>query len=81
MTDAYKHLRKKGMSYKDKKDLLKSIPKTAFDYSLLAPASAVININDDVDLFAFNSSIAQIIAFHAFVYRLKNDNEFTKFLE
>lgn len=82
MTDAYKHLRKKGMSYKDKKDFLKSIPKTAFAIPYpCSSALTVANLNDDVDLSALSFAFSHVLAVTLIVHHLKNDDKFTKFLE
>ena len=81
MIDAYKHLRKKGMSYKDKKDFLKSIPKSAFEFPQSAVAFPIANLNNDVDLSALNFFGSQILAFAAISYYLKNNDKFTKLLE
>jgi hypothetical protein len=81
MNDAYKHLRKKGMSYKDKKDFLKSIPKSTFCTPESALALPISNINDDVDLSALNFVASQILAIGVLRHHLKNDVEFNKFLQ
>lgn len=81
MNDAYKHLRKKGMSYKDKKDFLNSIPKSTFctpDSSLALP---IANLNDDVDLSTLNFIGSQVLAFAVLSNYLKNHDKFNKFLE
>ena len=81
MNDAYKHLRKKGISYKDRKDFLKSIPKSTFEIPQSALALPVANLNDDVDLSALSFVGSQILAFAVISHYLKNDNEFIEFLE
>lgn len=83
MNDACKHLQKKGMSYKDKKDLLKSFHGIGLvtHYPFSSALTNTTNLNDDVDFSALFSAYSHIFESALMVHRLKNDNEFNKFLE
>jgi hypothetical protein len=88
MNDAYKHLRKKGLSYKEKKEMVKGLESMRmvstpiFDISSTSALTTTANLNDDTDLSILNSIGGQLLAVAILSHHLKsNEKELINFLD
>ena len=92
MIDAYKHLRKKGLTYKEKKEIVKELKRKALkniytpDFNLVSSQAVcfdnnISSLDNSIDISSYHSAVALVLKVVLLKYLLQNSAEYEKFIK